>query len=102
MDLGQQQLAHLVARRLIKPVKEPAAGGRLAQTLIDLEAHAGEELLDLGDRLQAVTLPATEAEGAGGLDRPILYALKRWRCRRRALDQASVIIRQRLPQCLQT
>ena len=53
IDLGQQQPPHVRTRRLVKPVQEPAAAGRLAQALIGLEAGAGEELLHFRDGLQA-------------------------------------------------
>ncbi len=92
MDLGQQQLAHLVARRLVEPVQKPSASGRLAEALIDLEAHAGEELLDFGDRFQSLALPTAEAQRARRLDRPILHALQRRRRGRRALNQARVVV----------
>src|SRR5579885_441983 len=57
VHLRQQLRPHLLPRRLVEPVEKPTAAGRLAQTLVDLEAGAGEELLDLADRLQAVPLP---------------------------------------------
>src|SRR5262245_451403 len=102
LDFGQQQLPHLLARRLVEPVEEPAASGRLAQTLIDLEAQPGEVLFDLGHALQPFALPAAEAQGTGGLDRPVLHALKRWRSRRRTLKQPRVVALQGRPQRFQT
>src|SRR5690349_4298318 len=58
LDLGRKLFAHLLARRLVEPIQEPTASGRLTETLIDLEASAGEKLLDLGDGLQSIPLPA--------------------------------------------
>src|SRR5579884_224028 len=95
LNLGHKLFAHLLTWRLVEPIQEPAASGRLSETLIDLEARAGEKLLDLSDGFQSIPLPAAEAERTGGLDRPILHALQ-WRRRcRRTLEQASVIVFQR-------
>jgi hypothetical protein len=69
--LGGQVLPHRVARRLVEPVQEPATGRGLAQSLIDLEAHAGKELLDFADRFQPLSLPAAVAEGARRLDKSV-------------------------------
>ena len=76
-----------------------AAG--FAQPLVGLEAAAGEELLDLADRLQAVALPAAVAEGAGGLDRPVLHAHERRRAWWSTLGQPGVVGRQSVAQGLE-
>src|SRR5207244_4820013 len=51
VDFRHQLPAHLLARRIVEPVEEPAAGGRLTQAAVGFEAGPGEELLDLGHRL---------------------------------------------------
>src|SRR5262249_22389245 len=61
--LAQQLVPHLVSRRLVEPVEEVTATGRLAQALIDLEAHAGEELLHFSHRFKPVSDPSTVAQG---------------------------------------
>src|SRR5207237_817355 len=45
-DLGEQLLPHHVARRLVVPIEEPSAAGRLTEPLIRLEAGLGDRLLD--------------------------------------------------------
>src|SRR5438552_2726874 len=77
--------------RLVPPVQEPAAARRLAQALIDLETDLGEEFLNLGHRLQPIALPAGKADGASGLDRPVLDTLQRRRCGGRTLQQPAVV-----------
>src|SRR5579871_7036936 len=75
IDLGEELLAHFFTGGLIKPVKEPTASSRLTQPLICFKTNIGEELFDFANRGQAVSLPATVAQTACGLDRPILHAL---------------------------
>src|SRR5436309_486811 len=89
-------LLRRAGRRLVEPVQKPADRRRLAEALVDLEAELGEVLLDLRDGLQALALPAAEADAAGRLDRPVLQPLQRRRRRRRALLQPWVVAQQRL------
>src|SRR5260370_21085996 len=57
VDFTQEQAAHFVSGGLVEPIEKPPAPGRLAQSLVGLEASLGKELFDLRHRLQPFALP---------------------------------------------
>src|SRR5438132_200228 len=93
-------MAHLLTRRIVEPVEEPAARRRLADQLVDLETHAVEELLNLAHGLQLPALPAHEADCVRRCDWPILHPLHYRRRSCCALEESKVIVAQSLKQRL--
>src|SRR5262249_18032098 len=99
--LGQQLLPHLLARRLVEPVQKPPASRRLAQPLIDLEAHPTKNLPPLAHRLQPVADPAAVAQSTRRFHRPVLHTHQGRRCCRRSLHQPRIVTLQPPRQCRQ-
>src|SRR5262249_14284746 len=61
---GEQFLAHLGPRGVVKPVEEIAASGGFTQGRVGIETKAGKELLALAHRFQPLAFPGTENQRA--------------------------------------